>query len=169
MAYLLPILSKDVKHYIAEIKYKLETKSYNSFFEDFVIDIIRHQATISEDYQDESLSLFPIVSENYNIKITYKPTGLYVIKNFTLSRCSSTSTFDNYTIKRLLINNIHRTVQNFKKGEWKSTNDSCGRWYYSTHLGMSITNDKIYQEWKKLTEELQSIMMNKFNRFIEIK
>lgn len=71
MACLVPIIPYDLKCHIAKIKYNLETENYDTFFEDFTVDVVFHQDTMSED-EDGFYS--PVVSDNYNLKITYKPT-----------------------------------------------------------------------------------------------
>lgn len=68
MACLLPIVPHDVKCCIAEMKYKLETKSYKAFFEDFIVDVIGYKETRNEDED----FLFQVISDTYNLKVTYK-------------------------------------------------------------------------------------------------
>lgn len=165
MACLVPFLPYDVKWFIAELKYKIETENYDAFVEDFVVDIISHEEKMSDEEDD---FYFPIVSEMYNLKVTYKPTGLYMIIPFVLTRCSNTSTFDVHTIRKRVIKDIHKTTYNYKRGGWKRTKDANGTWYYSEKLRIGNVLDETYQEWEKLIQQLQCVMMNRFERFIEV-
>lgn len=165
MACLIPILPYDIKWFIAEVKYKIETKNYDAFFEDFVVDVISHKEKICDEEEDLYVS---IVSEIYNLKVTYKPTGLYLIIPFALRRCSNTSSFDKHTIKKLVLKDIHKKTYNYKRGEWKHTKDKTGTWYYSKNLGLGDVEEDKYQELKRLTQQLECVMMNRFERFIEV-
>lgn len=165
MACLLPIIPYDLKWSIAKMKYDLETKSYAAFFEDFIVEVIGYQEDMAEY---EEILYSPIVSDIYNLRITYKPTGSFIVKRFVLKRCASTLPFDKNTIKKFSIKDIHYTTRRFVKGEWKCITDSYGSWYYSNKFNCGVVLEETYQEWKVLTKDLQSVMMNRFDRFIEV-
>lgn len=159
MACMIPHLPQDVRWYVAKLKYDLETESYDSFLNDFDISILSHKVDIEQVLQD----YHPRTTDIYNIKTTYKPTGLSTIFAYSIPRIGIV---DDKQFKNMVIEYIHQTTKVFVKGEWKSTKDSSGVWYYSTTMKRGDVSAERHKQWQDITTEIQAIMMNKFERFI---
>lgn len=147
--------------HIAKMKYILEKTSSNSFYEDFDVEVLsKTQDVENNDYYKD------IITDIYNLEITFKPTGKSFRMTYPLLRLDHTND-EETNFKNNIIEYIHQTTQMFVKGDWCCMKDSYETWYYSNKLKLGDISDVKYNSWAQLTNDLQSIMMNRFETFID--
>lgn len=163
MACLIPALPGDVKCIIAEQKFKMETQSYAAFCEDFVVDVLSYEEELGKDIEN---FYAPINTDKYNLKITYKPTGLSFQKTMVVKSSYPSLRLTPIFIKEFAIQEIRSIARDVVKGEWQRNEDKYGCWYHCGKLQYNVIHGNKYEQWQKQTMDLQRVMMNRFDKFI---